>query len=105
MKPICGRQEWKDLPDLQWVATAQAEGWEIEVCVDRTLWLHWDGEFWLDRNQYRGRPKQPKKTTVTSECWRWKTGGDLSWNTPNAERPSEGWQRFPAGDITGEVEE
>lgn len=42
--------------------------------------------------------------TVTSECWRNKWQGELCWYSPGNTTSSD-WQRFPAGDFTGEVEE
>jgi hypothetical protein len=80
-------REWIELTDIQSVAMAQANGWRIEVLSGKDNWSPWSGTFWVAGTHYRGRPKQP----VTSECWRHKQHG--------------GWQRFPEGDITGEVEE
>lgn len=95
--------EWKDLTTPQEVAEAQADGWEIEHALAGVgAWEPWSGSGWAVGLIYRGRPKQPKTRTVTSVCWRQKEDGRLWWGSyPDYD----GWQRFPAGDITGEVEE
>jgi hypothetical protein len=93
--------EWQDLPNLQAVAKAQAEGWEIQTKPNHmSHWYLWDGKYWQSNYKYQGRPKQPKTRTVTSECWRNKQHGGLSWGNGYV---SELWQRFPCGDLTGEV--
>jgi hypothetical protein len=96
--------KWQDLPDLQSVAKAQAEGWEIEIRVGTQKWDRWQGTRWDCRVDFRGRPAQPKVKTVTSKCWRDKDNGSLIWRN---DEPSWAvdfpWQRFPAGDLTGEV--
>lgn len=56
--------EWKDLPDLQWVATAQAEEWEIDELYKGERGV-WDGAIWRKESNYFGRPKQPKMKTIT----------------------------------------
>jgi hypothetical protein len=96
--------EWTELKDLQAVAKAQAEKWEIEVLFSAG-WAMWDGTLWSISRKYRGRPAQPKTRTVTSECWRHKTDGRLVWGDSNCNATNQGWQRFPCGDRTGEVEE
>ena len=58
-------EEWKDLPDLQWVATAQAEEWEIEFSDGNKVWRTWDGRTWADVWNFRARPRQPKTKTIT----------------------------------------
>jgi len=127
-------QDWKDLITMREVAEAQHNRWEIHTSTDERLtWFNWTGEVWEAECIYRGRPKHPElcgawagnglcilpkghnmgkadipknhksgKRTVTSECWRNKQHGGLSWGTGYT---NEWWQRFPAGDITGEVEE
>jgi len=85
--------EWTELNTIEEVVRANARGWVIE-------------EFSMGDGihcKYRGRPKQPKKVIVTSECWR-APSGILTWQLCGAEL-TENWRRFPAGDITGEVEE
>jgi hypothetical protein len=95
---------WQDLPDLQAVSKAQAEGWEIEILTLYGAWMKWGGKVWDFCKEYRGRPAQPKTKVVTSECWRHKTNGQLAWREPYSDEHfiSE-WQRFPCGDRTGEV--
>jgi hypothetical protein len=96
--------EWQDLPTMRDVAYAQDNWWEIRVfnCLSKT-WVAWNGKFWDCQGKYHGHPKQPKKDTVTSECYRHRQYG---WIThENNRKNSTDWQRFPAGDITGEVEE
>jgi hypothetical protein len=93
--------EWINLTTGKEVFDRQAEGWEIEVKWG-TSWHTWDGNGWVMHAQYRGRPKQPKPKIVTSECWRHKNNGGLTWGR---HVDTTSWQRFPAGDITGEVEE
>jgi len=102
-------QDWKNLTTLQAVAKAQADGWEIEIQADPGNdkfypWKRWNEVGWHSRALYRGRPKQPKTRTVTSECWRHKDSGDLTWRDAGRDLLYD-WQRFPAGDITGEVTE
>lgn len=96
--------EWTPLDGLKDVSDAEQAGWEIEV-KGSSGWCHWNGTSWSAVWDMRGRPKQPKKIiTVTSLCWRNKRDGNLCWYSYGNE-PSSDWQRFPAGDITGEVEE
>jgi hypothetical protein len=101
------RTEWIELKSIEDVARAKMEGWEIEHLYMGS-WIRWMGREWLSGNKYRGRPKQPKKVTVTSECWRHKKHGTLTWSVPNAtyfDYDTTVWQRFPVGDRVGEVEE
>ena len=97
--------EWTELKDLQAVADAQVAGWEIQFLDDWNKWLDWAGEGWDSTTKYVGRPAQPKKVVVTSECWRNRVYGTLHWIDPSRETPRTDWQRFPAGDLTGEVED
>lgn len=97
--------EWKDLTTLQDVAKAQADGWEIEVFDESAgVWCQWASRAWYSNRSYRGRPKQQKTRTVTSECWR-AVDGQLSWVNPMTTKLMGNWQRFPAGDFVGEVDE
>lgn len=105
--------EWRDLLTLQDVAAAIEAGDEIQVGNTRLgvpcNWYKWDGEGWSIGLDYRARPRQPKKLLVKSSCWRNNDDGSLVWanesivvlSVPNWRR----FQRFPAGDIEGEVEE
>ena len=42
---------------------------------------------------------------VKSLCWRNAENGDLFWRMPNDNPTLSVWQRFPAGDREGKVEE
>lgn len=95
--------EWTELTDIQSVAMAQANGWEIEALACDCEWYPWTEISWTMGASYRGRPKKPKKITVTSECWR-HPEGELRWGMPN-DSFGYPWKRFPAGDTTGEVGE
>ena len=97
--------DWIELKDLQAVAKAQAEGWDVEVYYHETdHWVTWHGNIWCGVAKYRGRPSQPKMKKVKSICWRGMTEGGLYWTNP--ERTCvPNYQRFPAGDIEGEVED
>jgi hypothetical protein len=96
--------EWVELNGIEDIARAKVEGWEIEYST-KDGWSKWNGTGWYAGWTFRGRPEQPKKVVVTSECWRNKQHGGLSWAAnPITGTYSKDWQRFPAGDITGEVE-
>ena len=55
--------EWKDLPTLQDIAEAQAQGWEIQTY--QCGWEPWPETGWGKSSSYRGRPRQPKTKTIT----------------------------------------
>lgn len=82
------------------VAAAKEANNEIE-CHNGRKWVLWPGRFWNAGVKYRGRPRQPKKRVVKMLCWF--DGEDLFWKPDG--HPVMHWQRFPAGDIEGEVEE
>ncbi len=97
--------EWRDLPTMQDVARAQIEKWEIEEFYMGD-WILWMQRGWTFGTRYRGRPAQPKKTIVISECWRHPEHGGLFWRSHgNTTCKPEAYVRFPAGDITGYVEQ
>ena len=56
--------DWTELKDLQAVAKAQADGWEIELSGDNDAWEPWETKAWLDWVNYRGRPKVKSKEVV-----------------------------------------
>ena len=97
--------EWIELNDMQAVALAKAEGWEIQCsCSEESVWNAWFGNIWFSEYKYRGRPPQPKKRIVKSLCWRnKKDGGSLVWCDETSGYVNDVWQRFPAGGIEGEV--
>lgn len=100
-------QEWKDLPDLQWVATAQAEGWAIEfrdgsICE----WFTWSGRFWNESAEFRGRPKQPKTKQVKILGWLTDRGTLVRIDEMRfSQLDFSGWRRAPSEDTVIEVEE
>lgn len=95
--------DWIELKTGKEAFDRAAEGWEIEILVLRHGWEKWGGRFWYADGQFRGRPPQPKTKVVTSECWRHYANGELAWKNPGLRFNDSLWQRFPAGDITGEV--
>ena len=92
--------EWRDLPTMADVAAAMDVGDEIQV-DGYSGWEEWYGTMWALNMQYRARPRQPKMKKVKLLCWF--NGEDLFWKPE--DHPVVHWQRFPAGDIEGEVEE
>jgi len=96
--------DWKDLPTIQDVAKAQADGWEIENGIANG-WSKWREEGWSNSWSFRGRPRQPKMKEVKMLCWRETRSGSLAWRQGSVDWTNAGWQRFPAGDLTGEVVE
>jgi hypothetical protein len=98
-------EEWTDLRDLNEVAIAQKSRWKIEIYLPSIeKWEEWTGIAWAMYRKYRGRPAQPKKVTVTSECWRNHNTAAITYTSVGCGM-IDPWKRFPAGDITGEVEE
>lgn len=96
--------EWQELKKLHEVGAAMLEGWEIEC--KRELggeFAPWAGVDWFAGWQYRARPKHAA-VMVTSLCWRHENSGVLCWRAATWVGP-DGYVRFPAGDIEGEVEE
>jgi hypothetical protein len=94
--------EWIDLTDMAAIVVAQAADWEITENRGAGA-FPWKGTVWNAAVEYRGRPKHPNTRTITSECWRRSTSGDLTWSSDGHNPIGDCWQRFPAGDITGEV--
>ena len=97
-------QEWIELKTGKEVFSRADEGWEIEHRLEpHGFWCGWDGKWWDKGYQFRGRPPQPKRRTVKSLCWRNRVNGSLIWKDDKIDE--KWWERFPAGDITGEVGE
>lgn len=98
--------EWKDLTDPEELFRLHKAGWEIERNM-HGVWEWWDGRSWTAAWSFHGRPPQPKTRTVTLEMWLHTDSGStttrLAGNTDFEDLP--GYCRFPAGDITGEVED
>jgi hypothetical protein len=93
-------QEWKDLPDLQSVAAAQAAGQEIE-CESLGSWFGWTGSSWQMNCKYRSRPA-PKVRKVKMLAWF--SAGGLYLVDESVPMPSS-WKRVPAEDKEIEVED
>jgi len=89
-------REWLNLPEMEDVARAKVEGWEIEYRYD--VWIPWGGKGWSSMCVYRGRPKQPK-TTRKVKLLAWFDGDQLSWLRDGAE-PTLGSNRVPGEDKT-----
>ena len=98
------KDTWITLDTLEKVSNSHIEGWEIQYRTVGGEFGWWMGDAWRKDWIFRGRPKQPRTVTVTSECWREITGV-LTWRNPNNPDLGKFWKRFPAGDITGEIEE
>lgn len=96
-------QEWKDLPDLQWVATAQAEGWEIELFAFNE-WGKWDRKSWNENWKFRARPRQPKVVTKKLCAWVGKNDGSLIYHFGSVALSSN-WTRQPKLDLEAEFTE
>ena len=122
--------EWIELKGIEVVATAVAAGMEIEFLYeadDVSGWVRWDGTSWSTTMRYRARHRKPaeyehehgcsvhyharakcdckpKTVKVKSLCWRSTVSGSLIWYLENGKPSQEQWQRFPSGDISGEVE-
>lgn len=100
--------EWTELNDIIEVAEAVALEMEIEVRIpgpaqEPERWIAWTGEGWHYSTRYRARERKPAMKKVKSLCWRGDNTGALLWNTEGQPVPRD-YKRFPAGDISGEVE-
>lgn len=92
-------ENWIDLNDIQAVAIAQSEGWEIES-ERASGWEPWFGEAWYRTVKWRGRPRQPKMKEVKMECWL--CGTHLSWRFENTSTLKD-WIRQPHLDMIAKV--
>jgi hypothetical protein len=98
-------EEWSDLPSLLSVAKAEADRWQIQASKDAEDWVPWVGGAWFENIYYRGRPKHPVERIIASKCWYDNLDGSLTWRDSVFDIGCDRFKRFPAGDITGEVEE
>jgi hypothetical protein len=96
--------EWKDLPTMQDVACAQADGWEIEWSSLGEEWSNWPSGAWYSNTLFRGRPRQPKMKKVKMLCW-YQKGYLLSWAEEGVAREGDGYIRVPSEDKEIEVPE
>ena len=97
-------ENWIDLNDIQAVACAQADGWEIIATFgyNNTAWEPWSGEYWLNSRKFRGRPRQPKMKEVKMECFL--IDGELRWRDENLSILGD-WVRQPQHDLIAKVSE
>jgi len=99
-------ENWIDLNDIQAVAIAQSEGWEIErYCgadEGADCWISWDGTYWEDHYEFRGRPRHPKTREVKMECFL--IDGELRWRDENLS-VLQSWIRQPHLDLIVKVPE
>lgn len=96
--------EWTDLPTLQDVAKAQADGLEIEHYNPfGDCWDVWPQRGWSIKGKYRARPRQPKMKKVKMLCWF--TGVELSWTKEGWRMTGKSWIRIPTQDIEIEIPE
>ena len=100
--------EWRELKTLQDVAAAMDFGDEIQI-DGYSGWENWEGTTWIFNMKYRARPRpKTKMRVVKSLCWR-DGFGNLLWTDESGAcvgtNTDKWWQRFPAGDIEGAVEE
>ena len=93
--------EWIELTDLQSVAKAQADGWEIEFKSGKE-WTLWTGKGWYADQRYRARPRQPVTRKVKMLCYF--AGLQIMWRSEDCQVPKS-WVRVPAEDKTIEVPE
>ena len=90
-------ENWIDLPTLQDLAKAQADGWEIEFKTIYEGWAVWEQATWNGGIPYRGRPRQPKMKEVKMECWL--IDGRLDWRDWNEPTQGSRWIRQPHLDL------
>ena len=97
--------EWKDLPTLQDVAEAQAQGWKIEFANSSSqIFATWSGLAWHADRQFRGRPRQPAMKKVKLEAWL--SEYELRWlNVEAGNKPAPHWIRVPSEDKEIEVQD
>lgn len=91
--------EWIELNGIVAVSEAQVKSWEIEAKVFG-VWECWQGKVWSANSEYRGRPKQSKRTTI--KLLAWFDGDCLSWQREGLPALA-GWHRIPSEDKSIEV--
>ena len=95
--------EWTDLPTLQDVAKAQADGWEIEVMTWKD-WCSWVAGSWDKNWKFRARPPKPK--AKMTKFLGWMSEGGLLVEIDEAMCTSsrvEHYRRVPSRDFEAEV--
>jgi hypothetical protein len=95
--------DWKDLPTMQDVACAQADGWEVEARISarpEDKFEQWSGIWWEASYVFRGRPRQPAMNKVKFKCF--SVNGQLGWRDESLSAPDY-WVRVPSEDKTVEV--
>lgn len=96
---------WKKITDPEELFRLKREGWEFETTSLRGEedWIRWAGTYWNIDRRYRGHPPIQKDINVRARCWRHRGTGQLTWTSDAPTNLITVWQRFPAGDIEGEV--
>ena len=102
-------ENWIDLNDLQAVACAQADRWEIQIQSDAgndkyCPFKEWDGRHWNTGYLFRGRPRQPKMKEVKMLCYLF-NDHYLIWNSEDKNITSLQMIRQPHLDMTAKVPE
>jgi hypothetical protein len=82
------KTEWMDLTNIEDVARAKVEGWEIEIDTG-PYWEAWTGKAWMEYMSYRGRPAQPKTKIITLRKALFLSGPIGYWTTECDEKYSE----------------
>lgn len=102
-------ENWIDLNDIQAVAIAQSEGWEIEMQTDPgndkyCPWGSWGQQYWHSGYLYRGRPRQPKMKEVKILAYFSANYKALAWYAETESVPAF-WVRQPHLDMIAKVPE
>ncbi len=92
---------WIDLNDIQAIAIAQSEGWEVQIDTG-PFWEEWNEKAWMSYQRYRGRPRQPKMKEVKIFCYY--TSDQLLW-IPAELKAQKSWIRQPHLDMIAKVPE
>jgi hypothetical protein len=93
-------ENWTDLKDLQTIADAQSEKWEIQYRhMAKEHWNEWSGTWWNEDSLFRGRPRQQ---AIVYSCF--DVDGQLMWFHPMRVIHPE-WTRIPQFDKIVEAAE